>query len=95
MTIRTFVTTGYAHRTILCCEFGEIPEPMDIFPTLETFYTAYPLDRREDEYDDPVRVTLTYEISVSDFSQEALDRILADLTVEDSADGAIAALTED
>ena len=92
MTRRTFVTTGYAHRTILCCEFGQMPEPMAIFPTLEAFDEAYPVERREGEYDAPVCVTLTYEIEVSDFSQEDLDRILADLTVEDSADGAIAAL---
>ena len=93
MATRSFVTTGYAHGIVLCHEFGAVPEPMEIFPSLEAFDRAYPPADR-DQYDTPVRVTMTYEVDVSDTDQADLDRILSELAVDDE-DGALAALTGD
>jgi hypothetical protein len=92
MTIRTLATTGYVHSTHLLCEFGITPHPLAVYSTLEEFDAAYPPELREDEYDAPIRVVLTYDIDVRGPSQEDPDSFLAAHTVEDSEDGALAAL---
>ena len=86
MPTRTFVATGYAHHTVLVHEYGCAAGPLDVHASLEAYDAAYPPADR-DEYDAPVRVTLTYDLDIRDDDGDAdeLERIIAELTVDHDA----------
>ena len=60
-TSKTHTKVGYAHTTVLVFEHGDVPNPTEVYPTLEAYYAANTV---EDDYDLPVKVTLTYELPV-------------------------------
>ena len=93
MSKRTFVTTGFVHRTSLVHEFGYVPNPLKVHHTLDDYDAAYPPDTR-DEYEDPIRVTITYEIEVNDVDLDDMIRVLAEIEVDDS-EGVLEALIGD
>ena len=85
ITTKTFVATGYAHNIDLVHEFGCAKGPMKLYATVEEFNEDHPEGTR-DEYDFPVKVTMTYEIEVNTNmpSEDELETILAEMRVDDN-----------